>query len=1083
MADTGNPIRFEDLIHSNVETGLDGLITKVGQVQGSLLEMLKNVKKESATLADALSGVSSASKGDRDMMAQYAAEIDKLHAANDGLLKVTERLRKEMDSLKKAKRDEVSTTQSLEDSYASLADVLKDSGINLEELLTTERQRQIAFKNGKIANESLSGSYNQLYAQYNLLKNVINALGKEMEQNTGIVTKLSAVANGYMNQLKAMQAATGKHTLSVGDYGKALNGLHISFNQITRELPSLTNSASQFAIAISNNIPLFTDAIRRYSDEHKRAKLAFDELIASGRTEAEAIKELGESAQFLTGTFKATIKVFSTLAGWIGIISAVIPLVTKMIEKHRKEQEKLNEVTEETITLAKLDAEANRNAFTAITQQITKLDVLYYISQDINRSWRDRIEASRQLKQEYKEELANISAESIAMGNAATIMDTLREKMVKQAETKAYLNEITNLTIKAYDLEKKAMQANAEIDAATTELAVANANRRAGAARIIGESQAAYDARQSQLVANANKAARELERVTKAYESLGKQQEDVAAEIKDLKDRIDPFAFTEELNGRGRKSVDKFTDYYWEWREAFVRNLEDEEWREIALSDLRYEHSIANLQNELKEQKKAGELSVQQEKYLTDIMANLEIERQTKRKEIIKKFYDETLKEVMGRYNEIVEEEMIEEEDLTITGRYNKLFAANAESLIAAREKLNEVILTGTFKEAKAEGQAFKELTIEKLKLEQQYQAELLKMRRDTGTITEDEYKKQLATLQINLAKSIASLNRRRRTKFSLWNLIFGETMEDGKGNVWKELSPEAQAFVSTFEQAMSTAFGFMDEWMDKRMEMAEVAIEAAKKETEAAKSALDYEQEARANGYANNVELARSEYEEKLKYERLAIAEKQRLQRIQESIDTAQQISSLVTATAELWEAHASIPFAGRALAIAATAAMWSSFLASKVAASQLATTKYGDGMSEYLNYGGSHASGNDIDFGVDKNGKRRRVERGEMIGVINKKNVDKYGVGRITDIITSLNNGTFESKYSSLADVVLPEMNADLYHLAFAGFNKDGKTDLGVVESSLQTLIEQGETRVVNTPYGRIEYKGNNKRIIRNS
>jgi hypothetical protein len=58
---------------------------------------------------------------------------------------------------------------------------------------------------------------------------------------------------------------------------------------------------------------------------------------------------------------------------------------------------------------------------------------------------------------------------------------------------------------------------------------------------------------------------------------------------------------------------------------------------------------------------------------------------------------------------------------------------------------------------------------------------------------------------------------------------------------------------------------------------------------------------------------------------------------------------------------------------------------------------------------------------------------------------------------------------------------MNTDLYRNAFSGL-KDGGINLEGVENKLQTLIEQGEVRVVTTPYGRIEYKGNNKRIIRN-
>ena len=53
--------------------------------------------------------------------------------------------------------------------------------------------------------------------------------------------------------------------------------------------------------------------------------------------------------------------------------------------------------------------------------------------------------------------------------------------------------------------------------------------------------------------------------------------------------------------------------------------------------------------------------------------------------------------------------------------------------------------------------------------------------------------------------------------------------------------------------------------------------------------------------------------------------------------------------------------------------------------------------------------------------------------------------------------------------------------YGMAFSGLSGD-KTDLSLVEQGIRSLIEQGETKIVQTEDGRIEYKGNNKRIIHN-
>ena len=426
------------------------------------------------------------------------------------------------------------------------------------------------------------------------------------------------------------------------------------------------------------------------------------------------------------------------------------------------------------------------------------------------------------------------------------------------------------------------------------------------------------------------------------------------------------------------------------------------------------------------------------------------------------------------------------------------MLANISNQIINARESLNESLVNGSYKEAKQEGSVLNSLLREKLEKEREYQKALLQMRYETGELTQDQYTIELANVDAAIDKSISKLKGKQRRKVDIWDLLFGSKQTDEYGNVFKKLDEDSKAFIGELINSLKTAMQYMDEFMDKRIEMAEIAVEAAQKESEAAKTNLDYEMEARANGYANNVDLARREYEEKLAIEQKAIAEKQRLEKIQEGIDTVMQISSLVTATAQLWAAYASIPFAGQALAIAATALMWGSFAAAKIQAAQLANAKtYGEGGMEYINYGGSHASGNDVDFGHTKEGRARRVEKGEVVSVINKKNVEKYGVSRIENIINSLNNGTFEKQYisSSIASsltksssvVESTERNnlGDMYSLAFSmlGMPTGDSADLSSIERGISTLVSQNDVRIVPTPYGRIEYRGNNTRIIRNS
>ena len=96
-----------------------------------------------------------------------------------------------------------------------------------------------------------------------------------------------------------------------------------------------------------------------------------------------------------------------------------------------------------------------------------------------------------------------------------------------------------------------------------------------------------------------------------------------------------------------------------------------------------------------------------------------------------------------------------------------------------------------------------------------------------------------------------------------------------------------------------------------------------------------------------------------------------------------------------------------------AAIAAMFATFAAARIAARELSSMQYGEGGTEYIDYGNSHASGHDVDFGTMPDGRPRRIERGETVAVINAKQTSKYGYSTVSDIIDSINKGEFVERY----------------------------------------------------------------------
>lgn len=268
------------------------------------------------------------------------------------------------------------------------------------------------------------------------------------------------------------------------------------------------------------------------------------------------------------------------------------------------------------------------------------------------------------------------------------------------------------------------------------------------------------------------------------------------------------------------------------------------------------------------------------------------------------------------------------------------------------------------------------------------------------------------------------------------------------------DISDEKKSAINT---ALSYATDALRSLTEARQEAADAAVEAWDREVEAAQNALELELQARANGYANNVEMARKELDLAKKNQAKALKEQQEAQRQQQIIDAATQASSLITASANLWK------MLGLG-AIPAIAIMWASFAAAKIKAMQVTGTEtYGDGTVELLQ-GGSHQSGNDIDLGRKPDGTRRRAEGGEFFAVINKRNSRRFRKV-IPGLINSLNDGSFASKYMAAYN------GADGISMNIAG-----SPDIDDLKRDVREIREQGSRRTY------IDGRGNTVIIYKN-
>ena len=152
--------------------------------------------------------------------------------------------------------------------------------------------------------------------------------------------------------------------------------------------------------------------------------------------------------------------------------------------------------------------------------------------------------------------------------------------------------------------------------------------------------------------------------------------------------------------------------------------------------------------------------------------------------------------------------------------------------------------------------------------------------------------------------------------------------------------------------------------------------------------------------GYANNVDAKRKEIEDLKAAREKALREEEKALKAKQAMDTATQVSSLLTATAQIIQGLTkTTPLIGLVLSVGAIAAMWGMFAAAKVKSAQATKlAEGGTGSDTGMITGRRHSQGGERFL------DHVEVERGERWGVLNRRASAKYGKA-FSEIVTSFN------------------------------------------------------------------------------
>lgn len=954
-------------------------------------------------------------------------------------------------------------------------------------------------------NNSAVGSYNALSAQYEINKIKLNAMSAAERNAEGAGKALERQTREIYNEMKLLQEATGNHRLSVGEYTKVWDGLGYSVSQVIRELPSVAININTFFLAISNNIPILIDEIKRVKAENKAA-------IALGRPTTSVIKTIVSSIFSWQSALIILLTALSMhgkeILNWISNLGKASGAIMSTKERVRALQEELEKTNgsygQNIIKLKTLQSEwknlsSRKEQLQWIEDNTSEFNNLGLSITNVN-------EADNAFVRNTEAVNTALKLRAKAAAAAKLAADKYEESLLKTEEAKTQVQEGPSFwdefifglaNVMAIDLNELSGRTDTITPSTFVKVRANRLDKEADAAKKDGD--AYFD-----LAANYEKAAKAKLKAAGIDEKHKKDEKSKGRQPRDLTDVISRNDVS--LQRKYEESITKLQrDEYVRRRKAAVDATLDAN-RQLSEQYRKNEEYVKNTSGKYKqltlEQK---EQITKQQKLIRDTIANnfeqlkFELEQIEKERQInSQKIMRETINWELSAIEQSVKEEQsikleqLEQEEelvkktnatlteggrseteitaeyekkrLQITASYDKIIYKMRQDAIqnklelvkkGSQEELdlllqqNEIemqlalaenrakpaeqqqsessiknvygqkaqiiagdfVMTG-FDEAQAQAEAtfnivkHNETEITKFKLEQEKarwekQIELAK----NGSI-------KWSDAQIKTAEAtVKGIERQIDEASDIVNLIG----EKGIGGTLLTKLGFDDDQISALNEATNVIIDNIKAIFDAEVELAEKEVEIAEQRVDAAQSAYDAEVEARNNGYANNVATAKKELqlEKKNQLEKEKMLEKARKQ--QEMIDIAMQTSSLITASANLWSSMSKLGPAGPALAIAAIAAMWSSFAVAKIKAAQITKAseqEYGEGGLEFLE-GGSHASGNDIDLATkNSKGKNMRAEGGEALAIINKRSTRKYKK-QLPNIVESLNKGTFEDKY----------------------------------------------------------------------
>lgn len=569
------PKQFDDLTKTinKLSSSLDVLSSKfqsTSSAQNSAAQANQSYAQSANQLNQAISTTEAKYTEIVDNILTYDSHVTKLTADTiQNKIRIKE-LGDELKSLdKEYKNGAIGITE-----YLNKSALLKQRQTELSE---QNKQYSNLIRNHSAVIISTASSYNEMNAAVLALEKRLKNMPKDSFLGAEGQNTLRQIQT-LKNELKSMDAQMGNYQRNVGNYASHWNGLNMSVQQVARELPSLAVGWNTFFLAISNNLPMVVD-------ELKKARIEYQAMQEAGQKGIPVWKQLT----------KSILSWQTALVVGITLLSVYGKDIMNWVASLFKGKGAIDDI----VSAERMWVDAIKEGRSSSIKERRELELLYKATQDTSRSMQERNAAVDELQRKFPEYFENISNEDFLAGKAADSYNRLAGQILKTAQARAIQDKLVERSKEQLEYEDQLNNLFYERSVLNNKIRDAERRLTKGPAAATNAARDIYDLR---------KEAADLDEKISEMQSKLRENERQTIKLENklnIDDLLNPLGKTE---GKGKKSADEQAKYQEDIAKRLsdtrISLIDDEYEKERALAQKKYEENIASIKGNSEEENK-----------------------------------------------------------------------------------------------------------------------------------------------------------------------------------------------------------------------------------------------------------------------------------------------------------------------------------------------------------------------------------------------------------------------------------------------------------------------------------------------